>query len=463
MNLLDLPPLRAIAKATRGTSFEGCLWLVGGAVRDDLLGRAKSPDLDLVIGPTVGVNHLTSDQLIAILVDRGLAESTPAVYEQFGTAMVRVGGTAIEIVAARRESYRGESRKPTVEPARLLDDARRRDFTCNALLCGLHGQGLHDPLGNGRSDLEARILRTPLDPLQTFAEDPLRMLRAVRFKHQLGFEFAPGLADAIRDEAGRLAIVSMERIRDEFQKMLLLPDADRALDELMALGLIDQFAPEFRSMVGVEQGGYHHLDVWDHSLLVVRNAGPGDLVLTLSALLHDIGKPPTAMVDEKGATRFFSHEVVGATMAHDLLLRLRFPSETAGRVTRLVKNHMRLGSSPTFSPSAARRVIRDLGDDLERLLALVEADAASLKPGVRKLDLGPIRAQIEAVQRETPRTSLVSPLSGREIMEVLGLEPGPAVGEAKAWLLEQVLDGRLAPGDTEEAQRMLRQRGTACG
>lgn len=459
MNLLLLPSLRAIAEATRGTPFEGCLWLVGGAVRDDMLGRAKSSDLDLVIGPTEGVNHLTSDQLVALLVDQGLAESTPAVYEQFGTAMVRVAGAAIEIVAARKESYRGESRKPTVEPATLLDDARRRDFTCNALLFGLHGQGLHDPLGNGRPDLQARLLRTPLDPLLTFSEDPLRMLRAVRFKHQLGFEFAPGLADAIRDEAGRLEIVSMERIRDELQKMLLLRDADRALNELLALGLLDRFAPEFQTMVGVEQGGYHHLDVWNHSLLVVRNAGAGDLVLTLSALLHDIGKPPTAMVDEKGATRFFSHEVVGAAIAHDLLLRLRFPSETADRVARLVKNHMRLGSSPTFSPSAARRVIRDLGDDLDRLLALVEADAASLKPGVRQLDLSSIRAQIEAVQRETPRSTLVSPLSGQEIMEVLGMEPGPGVGESKAWLLEQVLDGRLAPGDKDAARRMLRERG----
>ncbi|MBX7133731.1 MAG: HD domain-containing protein [Fimbriimonadaceae bacterium] len=459
MDMLRHEPLRALAQATHGTEFEGSLWVVGGAVRDELLGRSTSPDFDIVIGPSQGVNRLTSDGLVALLVRRGLAETAPALYEQFGTAMLHVAGSTMEFVAARKESYRGDSRKPTVEPATLLEDARRRDFTCNALLFGLHGQGVADPLGVGLADLEARTLRTPLDPAQTFSEDPLRMLRAVRFRHQLGFDYAVGLAESIRQESHRLAIISRERIRDELQKMLLLAVADRALADLLHLGLLIQFAPICVAMAGVQQGGYHHLDVWEHSLLVVRNAGVGDLILTLSALLHDVGKPPTAVLDERGVTRFFSHEVIGAEMSHAWLLQMRFSGEIADRVARLVKNHMRLGSSPTFTPTAARRVIRDMGSDLERLLALVEADAASLRPGVRRLDLTPIRRQIEAVQRATPLSTLVSPLSGREIMDALGLEPGPEVGRAKAWLLEQVLEGKLTPGDKQAAVALL--KGTA--
>lgn len=442
------PALEAIALATKGTDYEGQLWLVGGAVRDELLGKPAPTDYDLVL----------EDDALALarfLKDHEVSSIEPVVYPRFGTALVNVQGIHVELVTARKESYAEESRKPNVEPATLEEDARRRDFTVNALLKNLHSGELRDPLGRGLHDLKSRILRTPLEPSGTFFDDPLRMLRAVRFKWQLGFGLAGGLEEVIRQEAGRLAIISEERIRDELVKMLLLPDADRALDDLMRLGLIAQFAPELVAMVGVEQGDFHHLDVWDHSLQVVRNVGPGDLILTLGALLHDVGKPPTRFVDEHGSTRFFGHESVGATLSTELLRRLKFPSSTVEQAALLVKNHMRLGSAPTFTAAAGRRLVRDLGPHLEQLLDLVEADARALKPGVRALDLGPIRRQIEAVQSQTPAERLTSPLTGDEIMKILGIEGGAQVGRAKNWLLDRVLEGDLLPDDKVAAQVML--------
>lgn len=442
------PALAAIVEATKGTAFERDLWLVGGAVRDDLLGRTHKNDFDIV---TRG----SSADLAQLLFEQGIATHEPVTYERFGTAMVDVEAVKIEIVTARRESYDPESRKPNVEPATLEEDARRRDFTANALLRNLHTDELYDPSGNGLADLRAGILRTPLDPAATFHDDPLRMLRAVRFRWQLSFEPAPGLYESIKREAHRLSIISAERIRDEFLKMLGLPDGDRALQDLMELGLIHEFAPEFEEMVGVEQGSFHHLDVWNHTLLVLKNAGTEDPLLALGALFHDIGKPRTRTTDAEGNTRFFGHESVGAEMTWEIMRRLKFPQREVDVVTMLVKNHMRLGSSPEFTPSAARRLLRDLDDQVERLLALVEADANGLKRGVKKMNLDPIRARLREVQQATPRKVLESPLTGSEIMALMALESGPEIGKWKGFLTEKVLEGELAPGDKESAAKML--------
>jgi poly(A) polymerase len=289
------------------------------------------------------------------------------------------------------------------------------------------------------------------------------MLRAVRFRWQLGFAPATDLYEAIAGEAHRLSIISAERIRDELFKMLERPTAADALSDLLRLNLIHEFAPEFEAMVGIGQGGYHHLDVWHHTLLVVRNAGAGDLVLTLAALLHDVGKPATISIDEKGNARYFSHEVIGSEMARAILRRLRVPGEATESVVTLVRNHMRLGSSPQFTPSAARRVLRDLDGLVPQLLQLVDADTRSLKPGVKVLDLGAIRRQLDAVARETPASKLVSPLSGAEIMEITGLTEGPEIGRIKEALAEHVLEGELQPGDKAGAEAWVRSRGSQLG
>lgn len=443
-------PLQRIIEVTRSTEYEGHLWLVGGAVRDDLLGGSAPEDFDIVL-------ESSAIRLADFLWEASTSQIAPVVYPRFGTAMVRVEGCNIELVTARRESYETTSRKPEVEPATLLEDAQRRDFTINTLLRNLHDGSLMDPLGLGKADLAVGVIRTPLDPAETFRDDPLRMLRAVRFRWKLGFSPAPGLYEAIHQERERLDIVSEERIRDELVKMLSIPGAAHCLSDLKNLGLLERFAPELISLEGVEQGSYHHLDVWDHSLLVLSNAGHSDLVLSLSALLHDVGKPKSRFIDEKGDTRFFGHETIGAEMAREILRRLKFPNEIVDPVALLVKNHMRLGSSERLTDTAARRLLRDLGDNVERLLLLCEADAAGLKKGVRKLDLGPIREKLAQVQAISPPEQLISPLSGEQIMKELGLEPGPLVGKIKAELAELVLTGQLQPGDQIGALARLRK------
>jgi len=442
------PALTAIQSATLGTPFENELWLVGGAVRDELLGLPHNADFDLV-------TRRDSGDLARMLHEKGISEIGPVTYERFGTAMVRVAGIDIEIVTARRESYDEDSRKPTVEPASYEEDARRRDFTVNTLMRSIHSGELWDPLGKGIDDLKGKVLRTPLDPAATFHDDPLRMLRAVRFRWKLGFQPAPGLYEAIKLAKERLRIISMERIRDELLKMLSLSDAPSCLRDLLDLGLLEIFAPEFLPMVDCEQGKYHHLDVWNHSLLVLQNAGTDDPILALAALLHDVGKPPTRTIDEAGNTRFFGHEAVGASITRDLLRRLKFPQKEVDEVALLVKNHMRLGSAPDFTASAARRLIRDLDGDLERLLQLVEADANGLKAGVKVMNLDPIRQRIAEVGQVTPRNTLESPLSGVEIMEVTGLSPGVEVGRLKGMLTELVLEGELSPDDKTGAKAKL--------
>lgn len=442
------PAADKIAAATLGTSFEGRVWLVGGAVRDDLLGRPAATDIDLVV-------EGDAPDLARLLWDRHVSRTKPAIYANFGTAKIEVERATVELVTARRESYRGDSRKPEVEPASLFEDAQRRDFTVNTLLRNIHTGEIGDPLGTGRADLEARILRTPLDPVQTFTDDPLRMLRAVRFKWTLGFSFAPEVEPAIAACATRVAMLSPERIQEEWNRMLDLTAGADAFGDMMRLGLIAPIAPEMAAMVGVDQGPYHHLDVWEHSLLVMRNIGCRDRIATLAALFHDIGKPPTRSVEPDGRIRFFGHETVGASLATEVLRRLRYPGEVVDAVANLVKAHMRLGTAEKWTPSASRRLIRDMGDNLERLLELVEADASALRPGTRVLNLGHLRAQLARALVETPREKLESPLSGTEIMRHLGIEPGPEVGEAKDWLRERVLEGDLVPTDMDGARWML--------
>ncbi|MBX3118603.1 MAG: HD domain-containing protein [Fimbriimonadaceae bacterium] len=440
--------VESILQAIQGTHYAGQLWLVGGCVRDELLGLPEPTDIDIV-------TELEVEPLVEMLDKAGIAESLPVTYPRFGTAMVKIESIPVEFVRARKESYDADSRKPNVEPATLLDDARRRDFTCNSLLKNVTTGELFDPLGNGLDDLKSKVLRTPLDPALTFRDDPLRMLRAVRFRWKLRFEPAPGLYEAIRAESDRLKIISDERIRDELTKMLELPDADECLKDLMDLNLLHQFAPEFEEGVGMEQGDYHHLDVWDHSRLVVKNAGPEDRIVALAALFHDIAKPRCKSIDEAGRIRFFGHETVGAEMAKSILKRLKFSHEEADQVAKLVRHHMRLGSSPEFTATAARRLIRDLGQDLGALLRLIEADRDAHRPGMPTLDLGPIRERLEQVNASTPVETLDSPLSGDEIMAVLGVEPGEQVGRWKAFLCERVLEGDLIAGDKAGAERLL--------
>ena len=448
--------LEKVAGALKGTEFEGKAWLVGGAVRDELLKRKVGNDLDIVV---------LGDALKAaeVLWKKKVASIAPVTFPRFGTAMVQVDGAAIEFATARKESYDDESRKPNVKPATIEEDARRRDFTVNALMKDLFTGEVLDPLGQGLSDLARRVLRTPLDPKQTFYDDPLRMLRAVRFRWQLGFEPAPGLYDAIAQEADRLQIISSERVRDELVKMLKLADGAECLADLMDLGLMQQIAPEFCAGIGMDQGPYHSHDVWEHTLQAVANTDHRDLTLRLAALFHDVAKPQCRQEHPDGRVSFHEHEVKGQDMTREIMGRLRFSNEETEQVALLVRHHMRLLGTKDLTDAAARRIWRDLGDQTERFVELCEADSAAHAEGVKRPDYKKVRDTLERVAEQIPPEKLDSPITGERIMEVTGIAQGEEVGRVKRHLADLVIEGKLHPDDIEgaerEAQRFVSNRG----
>jgi poly(A) polymerase len=411
-------------------------WIVGGHVRDRLLGRPQ-PDLDVVVEDG---RALELAERFARLAGAG----APVIFERFGTAQVALPGHQVEFVSARGESYLSESRKPNVRPATLEEDLRRRDFTVNTLLMDFDGN-VQDRLGQGRADLASGVLRTPADPMQTFSDDPLRMLRGIRFAAQLGFELAPDLIPAMRRTKDRLAppVVSAERVSDELRKMLASERPQLAIELMDSGGLLEVVLPELAACKGVQQGGYHTHDVYGHTLLTVSMTPP-DLVVRFAALLHDVGKPRTAGPDGS----FVGHEVVGAEMAKAVLERLRFAQREIEAVVALIRLHLRpVYYGPEWSDGAVRRLARDAGSQLDRLLALARADLrASAYPHPEKID--ELRARLDSVLAEQP-SRMAAPVDGEDIMRIRGIPPGPEVGRMKHRLNELVMDGVIAP--TREA------------
>ena len=406
-------------------------WVVGGYVRDAVLKRPH-PNPDVVV-----------EDGDALALARRFAELAgappPVIFERYGTAQVTLPGHLVEFVTARAESYAPDSRKPDVRRATLEEDLRRRDFTVNTLLMDLDGN-IHDPLGV-RADLEARVLRTPEDPRRTFTDDPLRMLRAIRFAAELGFKLELNLLPAMRQLKSRLAppVISVERIADELRRMLVSERPKLALELLNEAELLGVILPEIEATKGVEQSGYHTHDVYGHTLLTVA-ATPPDLLLRLAALFHDAGKPATA----KGDGTFIGHEEVGAEIAKAALERLRFSQKEIEAVVGLIRLHLR----PVFYRSewtdgAVRRLARDAGPMLDRLIGLARADiAASAYPEPEKLD--ELQTRLDVVRAEQP--SRLAPLiTGEDIMRVRGIGPGPEVGRIKQRLEELVIDGEIPP------------------
>jgi poly(A) polymerase len=406
-------------------------WVVGGYVRDTLLGRSH-PDLDVVVE---GPRALELAERFAHLV----GARPPALFPRFGTAQVVWGERRVEFASTRAESYAPTSRKPQVRPATLEEDLLRRDFTVNAMLMDLEGR-LHDPLG-GLRDLERRRLRTPRPVEQTFADDPLRMLRAIRFAAQLDFELEASLLSATRRlrERARPPVLSVERVNEELRKMLLSPRPRRALELLDEGGLMEILLPEVFAGHGVVQGHYHRWDVFGHTLETVAHTPP-DLLVRLAALFHDVGKPVTATPD--GA--FHGHDRVGAELTRTAMTRLRFSNAEVERVAQMVRLHLRpVFYRPEWSDGAVRRLARDAGDVLWPLLELARADiAASAYPNAEMID--ELEGRLRAVLAECP-SRMRLPVDGHDIMRVRGLPPGPEVGRIKARLEELVLDGALPP------------------
>jgi poly(A) polymerase len=425
--------------------------VVGGYVRDRLLGGERAKRIREV---DILVDGRGATQLATAVASRLRLPYPPVLFERFGTAHIDLDrGHALEFVSSRVEKYDPMSRKPEVTPGTLEEDVRRRDFTINTLLMDWDGTVL-DLTGRGIDDLDARRIVTPLDPEATFDEDPLRMLRAVRFATTLQFRLDPSVEAAIRKHAQRLQppVVSMERIREEFSKLLLGEKIEPGLLLLDSTGLLVRILPQLEAGKGMQQGGWHSHDVFGHALLTA-SLTPPDLVTRLAGLLHDVGKPARHELRD-GKPTFIGHQDVGATMAEPALRRLRYAGDLIDAVVKLIRLHMRpIQYDPQgWEDKAVRRLVRDAGDQLDRLLALARADMrASHYPDVKKID------DLEARIRRLDAAAIVaiqSPLTGDDLMARIKRPAGPWIKRVKAALEDAIIDGTLQP-DPESAWRYL--------
>jgi len=434
------------------------LYMVGGTVRDVLLHRGQSNDADLATD--------AHPNEIKRIVAPTRPNAVILVGERFGTVRLHYSSDIIEITTFRSERYNPESRKPEVcFGTSLEDDLLRRDFTINAMARHpLTGQ-IFDPFG-GRQDLDAHILRAVGgEPDKRFDEDPLRLLRAVRFAAQLDFTIEPETRRSIIRQAPKLQKISRERIRDEMNKLLLSDHPAKGLDLLAELRLMEWIIPEVMELRGVSQQpqplsrtAIHTKDVYAHVLRVVERSSPR-LVTRWSALLHDIAKPRTRTVEE-GKVHFFGHEDLGAYMARDILKRLHFDRDFIDSVSRIVRLHMRANAyTPEWTDGAVRRLMLESGDDLADLLDLSRADITSYRRDKVLLADARVTELTERCQRLKEAAELVplkSPLDGNELMELFGRGPGPWLRPIKEHLLGLVIDGALAPDDKETATKIAR-------
>ena len=452
---LDTPLYHSIGAAADSIGRE--CYAVGGCVRDFFLER-PSKDIDFV---TVG----SGIELAEIVAERLGKGTHLCVFRNFGTAQVKRRDIELEFVGARRESYDRNSRKPVVEDGTLEEDLSRRDFTVNALaICVNAGRfGELIDLFGGLADMERRILRTPLDPDITFSDDPLRMMRAIRFATQLEFTIYPETFEAIRRNAERIRIISHERVIDELMKIMQSARPSIGWDLLLKSGLLQIIFPELAAMKGVEVvKGRGHKDNFYHTLAVLDNvAAKSDNVwLRWAALMHDIAKPVTKRWDEKTGWTFHNHNFIGAKMVPRIFRRMRLPQDAKMKyVAKLVELPMRPIAlvEDEVTDSAVRRLINDAGDDLEDLMALCEADITSKnQEKVRRIleNFALVRQKMVDLNERDHIRNFKPPVDGNEIMETFGITGGPLIGTIKSTIKNAILDG-LIRNDYEEARELM--------
>jgi len=449
---IDDELVRTVGRIADENNFE--VYVVGGYVRDLLLGR-EVKDVDfLVIGEGLK---------FAKVVGKYFGKK-PAVYEQFRTAMIMLDDRKIEFVGARKESYRKDSRKPIVEDGTLDDDLARRDFTINAIAVSINEKTFGEVIDpfNGRDDLKNKIIKTPLDPEKTFDDDPLRMMRAIRFACQLEFKIEERTLSAIKKMKDRLSIVSQERITDEFLKIMKADKPSIGLKLMLETGLMSIVLPEVAELEGTEQReSYHHKDVFQHTCQVVDNLArvTDNVWLRLAGLFHDIAKPRTKAFKEGVGWTFYGHDVVGAKMVRSIFRRLKLPIDKSKYVEKLVRLHLRPMAlvDESVTDSAIRRLIVQAGEDLDDLIKLCRADITTKNPKLveeysRNYDM--VVKKIKEVEEKDRLRAFKSPVDGNEIMQALGLSPGPLVGRLKKAIEEAILEG-LIPNEHDAAFEYL--------
>ncbi len=432
-------------------------YVVGGYVRDYYL-RRPSSDIDVVV---VGSGIAVAEELGKML------NTKVVVYKTYGTAMLRWRGIEVEFVGARKESYTPESRNPQVEPGTLEDDQRRRDFTINAMAWSLNGKSfgeLVDPFG-GMEDMEDCIIRTPCEPDTTFSDDPLRMMRAVRFASQLGFDIDDETFDGICRQAERIKIISKERIIVELNKILESPVPSIGLTLMHTSGLLSYVLPELERMSGIERRGKHaHKDNFEHTMKVLDNLAKrsNNLWLRWAALLHDIGKPTTKNYEPQHGWTFHQHEVVGSKMIPQIFRRMKLPMNEPMRfVQKMVFLHMRpiVLSEDLVTDSAVRRLLFEAGEDVEELMTLCEADITSgidakVQRYLRNFEL--VRSKMKDLEERDRVRNFQPPITGDIIMKTYNLPPCSAIGEIKEVIKNAILDG-IIPNEYDAAFRLMEE------
>lgn len=466
MNLahkLTHPVFKTITEVADTNGFNA--FVIGGFVRDLLLQRPNK-DIDIVVeGNGIEFAKLVAKKLDAV---KGLS-----VFKNFGTAMIKLKDYELEFVGARKESYRRDSRKPIVENGTIREDQERRDFTINAMSISLNASDfgeLIDPF-DGQKDLEKGIIRTPLAPDQTYSDDPLRMLRAIRFASQLHFKVEDASFKSIKRNTNRLEIISAERIATELNKIIESPQPSVGLELLFLSGIMKYILPEVDALQGVEEiDGQTHKDNFYHTIEVVDNLAETskDLWLRWAALLHDIGKPPTKRFDQEIGWTFHGHEMKGSKMVPKIFKRLKLPMNEK---MKYVKEMVYLSSRPAaltkddVSDSAVRRLLHDAGDYIDDLMLLVEADITSKnKERVRryKNNFKEVRKKLKEIEEKDQIRNFQPPVTGEEIMKAFNLKPCREIGVLKAAIKEAILEGEI-PNDKAAAHAYMVNKGKEMG
>lgn len=440
------------------------LYVIGGFVRDLILKRSFKNDIDILV---IGSGVEFAEKVGSVL------DTNVSVFKSFGTAMLRYDDIDIEFVGARKESYRADSRKPIVEDGTLEDDQNRRDFTINAMALGLNKNNygaLIDPF-NGIGDIEEQIIRTPLDPELTFSDDPLRMMRAIRFATQLSFDLDEGVFDAIKINKDRIKIVSRERITEEVQKIIASPKPSIGFNHLFDTGLLHIIFPALAKLQGVEMiRGKGHKDNFYHTLEVLDNVAEvsDDIWLRWAAIMHDIAKPATKRFDESLGWTFHGHEDKGARMVPKLFAELKLPlNEKMKFVQKLVLLHLRpiVLAQDIVTDSAVRRLLFEAGDDIDDLMKLCHADVTTKNKYKRKKyreNFKLVKQKLKDVEERDQIRNWQPPIDGSDIMRVFDIKPGRKVGLIKNAIRDAILDGEIA-NNREEALNFMMEKAKSLG